>query len=120
MSWLSKLTGGGAPKNTVTVDGKEIPRPTEPPHIVVDHHEYTPEEFVFGSFRIRPYQGDLIAKQQFDFHVAFTLGGEQVDFTCHGLVVKCDEQVGLVARYMRPQPYYERRLIEYLRLWKGL
>lgn len=120
MSWLSKLTGGGASKTTATVGGKEIPRPSSPPKVIVDHHEYIPEEFVIGSFRVRPYEGDLIAKQQFDFRVAFKLGDDEVEFICRGLVVKSDAQAGLVARYSRPQPFYEKKLIDYLRVWKGV
>jgi hypothetical protein len=120
MSWLSKLTGGGASKTTATVGGKEIPRPSSPPKVIVDHHEYIPEEFVIGSFRVRPYEGDLIAKQQFDFRVAFKLGEDDVEFICRGLVVKSDAQAGLVARYSRPQPFYEKKLIDYLRAWKGV
>lgn len=119
MSWLSKITGGDS-KTTATVGGKQVQRPTSPPGIHIDRHEYIPEEFVIGSFRIRPYEGDLIAKQQFDFHIVFTLGDDPVDFICRGFVVKQDQQAGLVARYSRPQPFYERKLIDYLKLWKGL
>lgn len=122
MSWLSKLTGGGkasAPSGSSRTAVKD--RPANPPTIVIDHHEYVPEEFVMGSFRIRPYDGDLIAKQQFDFRLVFDLGGEDaVDVACRGLVVKMNEQTGLVARYQSPQPFYERKLIDYLRAWKGV
>ncbi|HEY0835318.1 MAG TPA: hypothetical protein VGE72_15555 [Azospirillum sp.] len=117
MSWLSKLSGKvkGAAAATASKD-----RPSQPPHIVIDRHDYTPEEFVLGSFRIRPYDGDLIAKQQFDFKISFQLDNETVEFACRGMVVKQDDQVGLVARYQSPQPFYERKLIEYVKLWKGL
>ena len=118
MSWLSKLTGrdkGGA----ASAASAKV-RPTTPPHILIDRHEYLPEEFAVGSFRIRPYDGDLIAKQQFDFRIAFSLGSDSIEFACHGVVVKMDNKAGLVARYQLPQPFYERKLIEYLRLWKGL
>lgn len=117
MSWLSKLSGKvkGAATAVATKD-----RPSQPPHIIVDRHEYTPEEFALGSFRIRPYDGDLIAKQQFDFKISFTLDADTVEFVCRGIVVKQDDQVGLVARYQQPQPFYERKLIEYLKRWKGL
>ncbi len=119
MSWLSKLSGrdkGGS----VTTAAAPKERPSAPPNIVIDRHEYAPEEFAMGSFRIRPYDGDLIAKQQFDFRIAFQLNGDPVEFACHGMVVKMDDKVGLVARYQPPQPFYERKLIEYLRAWKGL
>ena len=111
MSWLSKITGGSAKD----AGGKQGQRAVTPPKISIDHHEYTPEEFVIGSFRIRPYEGDLIAKQQFDFRIIFTLGDEEVEFLCRGLLVKCDGQAGLVARYSRPGAVQERKLVEYLR-----
>ena len=119
MSWLSKLSGRGKANGS----GGSTPakaRPSNPPFIRVDRHEYLPEEFALGSFRIRPYDGDLIAKQQFDFRLAFELDNEPVEFGCRGLVVKMDDQVGLVAHFRTSQPFYERKLIEYMKLWKGL
>ena len=118
MSWLSKLSGRGKGGTEAPPAPKE--RPSNPPYIRIDRHEYLPEEFALGSFRIRPYDGDLIAKQQFDFRIVFQLGEESLDFACRGIVVKMDEQVGLVARYHHPSPFYERKLIDYLKLWKGL
>lgn len=121
MSWLS-IFGGGSKSHGASKGGSssQKDRPAGPPTVVIDRHEYVPEEFALGSFRIRPYDGDLIAKQVFDFRLVFEIGGEAVDVSCRGLVVKMDEQVGLVARYQHPQPYYERRLIDYLKAWKGL
>lgn len=120
MSWLSKIKGGGKAGAVATQAAAAKDRPSTPPSIHIDHNEYTPEEFALGSFRIRPYDGDLIAKQQFDFKIAFTLSGDAIEFACRGIVVKMDAQVGLVARYLHPQPFYERKLLEYLKLWKGL
>ncbi len=121
MSWLSKISGGGksATPGASTGSAKKD-RPSTPPVIVIDRHEYTPEEFVMGSFRIRPYDGDLIAKQQFDFRMVFDLGNDPVDVACRGMVVKMSDQTGLVARYQSPQPFYERKLIDYMRAWKGV
>ncbi|CAO3442501.1 hypothetical protein [Azospirillum argentinense] len=118
MSWLSKLSGRGKSTAASAPSAKE--RPTDPPIIRIDSHEYVPEEFVLGSFRIRPYDGDLIAKQQFDFRILFRLGEEHSDFACRGVVVKMDEQAGLVARFHQPPPAHTRKLIDYLKLWKGL
>ncbi|MCG5242224.1 hypothetical protein [Azospirillum doebereinerae] len=121
MSWLSKLAGGGKSSASSGSSGTaNRDRPATPPKIVIDHHEYVPEEFALGSFRIRPYDGDLIGKQQFDFRMVFDLGNDPVDVACHGLVVKMTDQTGLVARYQSPQPFYERKLIDYVRAWKGL
>lgn len=118
MSWLSKFSGKGKASPSSAVDQKQ--RPSGPPHILIDRHEYEPAEFAMGSFRIRPYDGDLIAKQQFDFRIAFPMGDERIEFACRGVVVKMDDTAGLVARYSHPQPFYERKLLDYLRAWKGL
>ncbi|MFD1625756.1 hypothetical protein [Azospirillum griseum] len=118
MSWLSKLSGGGKAANGAAAD--KGPRPSQPPTIVIDHHEFVPAEFAIGSFRLRPYDGDLIAHQQFDFKMVFTLGEEVVEAPCHGLVVKLTDESGLVARYKSPPSVYERKFLDYVRAWKGL
>lgn len=118
MSWLSKLSGKGKSPQQAATEQKQ--RPSGPPHILIDHSDYEPAEFAIGSFRIRPYDGDLIARQQFDFRIAFALGEEKIEFACRGIVVKMDVNAGLVARYSQPQPFYERKLLDYLKAWKGL
>lgn len=118
MSWLSKLSGRG--KSDAPKVGARRRAPTVAPlRILIDRNEYQADEFALGSFRIRPYDGDLIAKQQFDFRLAFQVGDEQFEIACRGVVVKMDEQAGLVARYQKPQPFYERKLIDYICLAKG-
>lgn len=118
MSWLSKFSGGG--KAAAAAAAAKGAQPTAPPTIVIDHTEYVPEEFAIGSFRLRPYEGDLIARQQFDFRMVFNLGEDPVDVACHGLVVKMTPETGLVARYKSPQPFYEKKLMDYIRAWKGM
>lgn len=118
MSWLAKLSGGKkseAPRGPARNRGQSVP----PMRIMIDRNEYPADEFALGSFRIRPYDGDLIAKQQFDFRLAFQLGDENFEIACRGQVVKLDEKSGLVARYQKPQPFYERKLVEYICLLKG-
>ena len=116
MSWLSRLAGKSKPASQASAgDGKG--QPVDPPIIRIDSHEYPAAEFIPGTFRIRPYDGDLIAKQKFDFRITFTLNGELVEVTCRGVVARLDEQVGLIARYSQPQPFYERNIVEYLKVW---
>lgn len=117
MSWLSKLTGKKTAPPTASV--VEDARPFPPPLVKIDSHEYPAAEFVPGVFRIRPYDGDLIAKQSFDFKVSFSLNNEPIEISCRGSVARLDEKTGLIARYSAPQPYYERKLSEYLKLWGG-
>ena len=121
MSWLSRFSGGNKePGGTKAAVEPRKERPSSLPKIVIDHHEYVPEEFVLGSFRIRPYDGDLIAKQKFDFRLQFDIGGDPVDVSCMGIVVKLTAEAGLVARYQSPQPFYERKLVDYMKALKGL
>lgn len=116
MSWLSRLAGKSkSAAQASAADGKG--QPTDPPVIKIDSHEYPVAEFVPGTFRIRPYDGDLIAKQKFDFRIAFTLNGEPIEVGCRGVVARLDDQAGLIARYSQPQPYYERKIAEYLKVW---
>lgn len=119
MSWFSKAGGRGKTGDAPAAQAGKA-KVDRPPKVMIDRHEYEPEEFILGSFRIRPYDGDLIAKQQFDFRIVFEQGGEPVDIACRGIVVRLDDQAGLVARYHQPQPFYQRKLIDYLRAWKGV
>jgi hypothetical protein len=112
MSWLSRISGNTKEKPDV-ISGKS-PVSLDGLHVVIDRHEYNVSEFALGSFRVRPYDGDLINKQQFDFKISFDMEGDRIEILCHGIVVKNDSQAGLVARYQRPQPFFERKLIEFL------
>ncbi len=109
MSWFSKT-----PKSTGAAPAKSVAAPVKRPMIVIDRHEYMPSEFAIGSFRIQPYEGDLIARQQFDFKISFQLDGEIVEFGCRGVVVKLDEQAGFVARYTKPIQIHQNKLLAYL------
>lgn len=117
MSWLSKLTGKKTETPNASASAEAQPFP--PPLIKIDSHEYPVTEFAQGMFRIRPYDGDLIAKQSFDFRISFSLNNDVVEFSCRGSVARLDDKSGLIARYSPPQPYYERKLSEYLKLWGG-
>lgn len=116
MSWLSKLSGKSKPGAAAAPAAK--PQNVPPPKILIDSHEYPAAEFAPGGFRIRPYAGDLIPKQSFDFRISFTLNSEPIEIACRGMVVRLDDQSGLVARYAQPQPFYERRIADYLKLWQ--
>ena len=80
----------------------------------IDSHVYQVEDLSPVGFRLYPYDGDLIARQQFNFRFQLVLNGESHDFPCKGYVVRIDEK-GLAAKYQRPQPYYQHILAEYLR-----
>ncbi|MBP5855509.1 hypothetical protein KAJ83_00685 [Marivibrio halodurans] len=80
----------------------------------IDRNTYQVEDLSAVGFRINPYDGDLIARQQFTFRFQLVLNGESHDFPCQGYVVRIDEN-GLAAKYQRPQPYYQHVLVEFLR-----
>jgi hypothetical protein len=82
--------------------------------VQIDRHVYQVQDLSPGGFRLFPYDGDLIARQNFAFRFHVVLHGESYDIPCHGYVVRIDEK-GLAARYQRPQPYYQHILSEYLR-----
>lgn len=117
MSWLSKLSGKGkspTPPPTVSRRGS-VPAPK----VLIGRLEYEAEEFAIGSFRVRPYEGDLIARQQFDFRIVLDQAGEPLQIPCRGVVVRMDDEHGLIARYQSPPPVYLRKLADYLQQWRG-
>jgi len=85
--------------------------------VQIDSHHYPVEDISTVGFRLFPYEGDLIVRQQFSFRFKLVLSGESYDIPSHGLVVRIDE-FGLAARYQRPQPYYQHIMAEYLRATK--
>lgn len=107
MSWLSKLTNGGAKETAPAVA-------TGPASVVIGSQEYGIAELKVRTFRISPYDGDLIAHQGVRFTLKFSLGGEEVSFPGTGIVLRIDENTGLLAQFTAPQPFYERKLLTYL------
>jgi len=82
--------------------------------VTIDRKSYPVEDLSTGGFRLHPYDGDLIARQQFSFRFHLVLNGESYEFPARGLVVRIGE-TGLAAKYQKPQPYYRHILEEYLR-----
>lgn len=109
MSWLSRLINRNRPEARPV----KAPPPPPPPnaHILVDRVKYVVTDLGTKAFRAAPYDGGLIARQQFLFRFVLDIDGNVTEFPCQGLVVKIDGE-GLLARYTAPNPLYQRALIE--------
>lgn len=82
--------------------------PAEPvAHVRIDSHQYPVTELDNTTLTIAGYSGDLIARQRFQFSFRFKLGDEPVEVPTSGIVLSTDGGK-LVARYYRPQPYYQK------------
>lgn len=119
MSWIAKLIGRRERQNPAA-QAEEVRRKTEALaniRVVIDHQEYTPDDLTLRTFRISPYEGQLIARQKFLFDFIITRPEEEepVRFTGHGYVKTMDVQ-SLEAIFRQPQPYYQQMLIDLLGL----
>lgn len=78
-----------------------------PARVRIDSRSYTVSRLWRDAFQIDGYTGDLIARQRFDFSFLFELAGEPVEVPTHGVVIRVDGG-RLVARFLAPQPYYQK------------
>lgn len=108
MSWLSRLINRNRPEAR-PVRQQQPPPPNA--HILIDRVKYVVADLGTKAFRAFPYEGGLIARQQFSFRFVLEIDGNITEFPCHGLVMKIDGE-GLLARYTPPNPVYQRTLIE--------
>lgn len=121
MSWLAKLTGrssepapppSGRPLS-VAADFSAI-------QVQVDRHQYSVADLTLRTFRVYPYDGDLIAKQKLSFKFLLQESGKDAptNIFCQGYVASVDEK-GLNVIFRQPQPYYQQVLINYLLAVRG-
>ncbi|CAK0772063.1 PilZ domain-containing protein [uncultured Gammaproteobacteria bacterium] len=111
MSWLSKILGGGNKK--VAADVKAQP-PLSEAKIRIDRQDFVAVELGIRSFRIHPYDGGLIARQNFEFSLIFTVNGEEIEMPGRGVVKSQDDNDGLRALFGAPQPFYQKMLTQFL------
>ena len=116
MSWLSSIFGGN--KTSETAESGQVERTTTlaDAHVVIDHRQYALAELGVRSFRIQPYEGDLIERQNFTFTLTFTVVSEPCRILGRGLVRHITEKEGLTAQFNAPQPLLDRKLMEFLAL----
>lgn len=112
MSWLTGIFGGkAASRGSARASGADgMPGV----HLIIDRRTLPVAELGLRSFRVRPYDGDLIQRQNFSFGLIFSHEGEEYHIHGRGRVLRVSEKDGLVAQFDAPQPFLERKLIEFL------
>ncbi len=110
MSWLGKMIGhkGGAATDGPRADLVAGAR------LLIDRQDYELADLGVRTFRIQPYKGELIEKQNFSFNLVLTLDKEELTVPGFGMVREISDTLGLVAQFTPPQPFFDRKLMEFL------
>ncbi len=114
MSWLSSIIGGGKTTENKAASGAVAGTAESSLHLLIDRKEYPIVEASVRTFRIKPYDGDLIPKQSFGFTMVLNLGGEEHKSMGRGVVRTLSEKDGLIAQFTAPSPAFDKKLMEHL------
>jgi len=114
MSWLSKITGGGKTSGAVGDTKSAGMASLADAKIRIGSKDFSVVELGVRTFRIYPYEGDLIKRQNFGFQAILNVDGELIEFPGFGLVLEISGSMGLSAKFKAPQPFYDRKLIDFL------
>lgn len=114
MSWLSSIIGGGKSSEQSGASGKAASAPESTLRLIIDRKEFPVAELAVRSFRIQPYDGDLILKQSFGFTMILSIGGEEHKCMGRGVVRARNDKEGLVAQFTPPSPAFDKKLMEHL------
>ena len=114
MSWLSSIIGGGKSAEHQRSGGKAAGPAESTLRVIIDHKDYPVAELAVRSFRILPYNGDLIVKQSFGFTMILNSGGEELKTVGRGVVRALSDKDGLVAQFTAPSPAFDKKLMEHL------
>lgn len=88
--------------------------------VQIDSKRYQVADLSLRGFRIAGYDGGLIARQKFDFRLFLPLDGEgEIEFPGYGVVQKISDQGFLEAMMAAPQPYFQRKLMQYVSAFQG-
>ena len=112
MSWFKKTPGAG--KGAAAAGAGRSSNVVIGAQIFIDSKEYFPAELGVRSFRIYPYEGELIERQHFSFTFVLTLDKEEVRFPGYGVVRQLTPDKGLSAQFTPPQPFFDQKLIEFV------
>ncbi len=82
--------------------------------IAIDNREYPVAELATRSFRILPYDGDLIVRQSFGFTMILNIDGEELRTIGRGVVRALNDKEGLVAQFTPPSPAFDKKLTEHV------
>lgn len=109
MSWLGKMMGGktgtAADRKGAAVAGARL---------FIGRQEYELGELGVRTFRIHPYEGELIEKQHVSFTLLIILDNEEFSHQGLGLVREISNQQGLLVQFTRPQPFFDGKLMDFL------
>ncbi len=115
MSWLGKLLGGKGSGEASAAHGADM----SGVRLLIDSHEQKIADIGVRTFRIYPYQGDLIEKQMISFVMILSGDGDEVKFPGTGMVREISGERGLSVQFQSPQPFFDRKLMEFLARRKG-
>ena len=112
MSWLGKMVGiKGAGTSAASGRGGAL---VAGARVVIGRQDYGLADLGVRTFRIQPYSGDLIERQNFSFSLTVTVDNEDFSCTALGLVREISDKGGLLAQFAAPQPAFDKKLMEFL------
>ena len=114
MSRFSSIIGGGKDAPQHGASAKASGAPESSLRLIIDRKEYPIAELAVRSFRIQPYDGDLIVKQSFGFTMILNTSGEELKSIGRGVVRARNDKDGLVAQFTPPSPAFDKKLMEHL------
>jgi hypothetical protein len=109
MSWFARIISGKS-----AADGGQQNASVPGARLLIDRQEYGLAELGVRTFRVRPYEGALIGRQNFSFTLILTVDNEEFSCLGSGVVREISAQQGLIAKFLAPQPVFDRKLMEFL------
>ncbi|MEI8395861.1 MAG: hypothetical protein WCF85_14065 [Rhodospirillaceae bacterium] len=116
MSWLSNIFGSKSSASDAGAGSDKVKARVGIPdaRLTIDSSEYNLVELSTRNFRIYPYEGDLIEKQNFTFSLFLTVGGDEQKFSGRGIIRQITPDRGLFAQFAAPQPSFDRLLQDFV------
>jgi hypothetical protein len=118
MSWLDKLIGGGKSQGKTRAPTQSQVSLSDA-YLQIDRQQHGLSDLGVRTLRVYPYDGDLIERQNFAFTLVLNLDGEETRIPGQGTVRQITPNEGLIAQFAAPQPFYDRKLIEFLARFKA-
>ena len=112
MSWLTKIMGGD--KDEEAARKGSAAALLSSVRVVIDRHEYGVVDLGVRTFRIHPYQGELIERQNFTLSMTFPYDTDEFKMTGRGVVRHLTDVDGLTAQFAAPQPCLDKKLMEFI------
>ncbi len=81
--------------------------------VVIGGQKYPIQDVSIGGFRISPYDGDLVERQEFDLVFRLIIDYCVTECRSRGLVYRIDQH-GLVALFTTDQPAFYQKLCQFI------